>query len=76
MEENDLLPWTRQQSCAEEAPYWQELLDTSELLALNAELSPVLEKEQDPGVRPSVAEEDDAPAGEWRPTVSQEQQEA
>lgn len=36
----------------------------------------MLEKEQDPVVRPSVAEEDDAPAGEWRRTVSQEQREA
>lgn len=40
------------------------------------ELPPVLEKEQDPGVRPSVAEGDGTPAGECRPTVSQEQREA
>lgn len=32
-----------------------------------------LEKEQDPGMRPSVAEEGDASAWEWTLTVSQEQ---
>lgn len=35
MGERDLLPWTQQQWCAEEAPCWQESLDTSELLVLN-----------------------------------------
>lgn len=35
MEENDLLPWTFQQRCVEEVPCWQELPDTSDLLALH-----------------------------------------
>lgn len=35
MEENDLLPWTHQLGCAEKAPCWQELLDTSVFLVLS-----------------------------------------